>query len=141
MRSEDKEYLRLSILTDEIIEYDLEMFQIQDKIELINRYRPYFISFIVSLEKNKFKDIESLLDRWHIGQFISSDKFTDNEGILLNGILEISASPVNYLEKTLLIFTDRSIKSTEWDKIDKTYDIHNFVDTNNSDIEKILNDV
>ncbi len=140
LKREDREYFRLSILTDEIIEYDLEMFQIQDKIELINRYRPYFISFIISLEKNKFKNIESLSDRWHIGQFISSDKFTDSEGILLNGILEISASPVNYLEKTLLIFTDRSIKSTEWDKIDKTYDIHNFVDTNNSDIEKILND-
>ena len=43
------------------------MFSREDRTELVNKYRPYFTSFIVSLEDNSIQDIESLGVGWYEG--------------------------------------------------------------------------
>lgn len=137
--SEDTQYIRVSLLTDEVLEYDIEMFRREDRRELLNKYRPYFISFLVPLEDNRLSDIEFLRDGWHIGQFVNAEEFVTGEGVLLSGILETSASPVNYLDGRLLVFTNKAIKKSLLDKINNTYDPHKFAYTSSSDIEKVLN--
>ena len=62
------------------------------------------------------------------------------EGILLDGILETSASPVNYLKGKLLVFTNRAIKKSVLNKINSMYDPRKFGYTSSSDVENILND-
>lgn len=132
-----KQYVRVSLLTDEIIEYDLEMFRVENGSELLKKYRPYFANFIVPLEEN-INGIRSIADGWHIGRFIRSRKFS-NDGIILSGTLEASASPVNYLDGNLLIFTNKAIKKSILDKINSTYDPKRFILSKNSDVEAILN--
>ena len=113
----DRQYIRVSLLTEEIIEYDFEMFAKEDRTELLNKYRPYFVSFIVPLEDNSIQEIESLGVDWHEGRFLNigdavSEKGSFEEGILLRGMLENSASPVNYLEGRLLVFTNRAMNKS-----------------------------
>lgn len=60
------------------------------------------------------------------------------EGILLDGILETSASPVNYLKGKLLVFTNRAIKKSVLNKINSMYDPRKFGYTSSSDVENIL---
>ena len=62
--------VRVSLLTEKIMDYDLEMFSREDRTELLNKYRPYFTSFIVSLEDNSIQDIESLGVGWYEGRFL-----------------------------------------------------------------------
>ena len=137
---ENTQYVRISLLTDDMIKYDLEMFTIQSRTNLLHYYRPYFVSFIVPLEENKLRNIEVLGDDWHIGQFVNSEEMMQGEDILLNGILETSASPINCLNKSLLVFTNRAMKKDVLDTINDTYNPHNFAYTSSLDIETVLND-
>lgn len=132
--------VRVSLLTEKIIDYDLEMFSREDRTELVNKYRPYFTSFIVSLEDNSIQDIESLGVGWYEGRFLRQEEGVFEEGILLDGILETSASPVNYLKGKLLVFTNRAIKKSVLNKINSMYDPRKFGYTSSSDVENILND-
>lgn len=138
--SEDTQHVRISILTDEIIEYDLETFSIGDNLMSLNSYRPYFVSFVVELDRQTLKQINSLGDKWYMAQFVQSDRYVEDGTLLLDGILEMSASPVNYLDGRLLVFTNRAMKKDVLDKINSTYDPKRFSFTSNSKIEKILND-
>ena len=140
MHVEDMRFVRLSLLTEKIINYDLEMFEYDNRVELLSNYRPFFISFIVPFEDDKIKDIELLESDWHEGQFIHNKSEVPREdNILLNGILETSASPVNYLDGRLLVFTNKKMKKSVLEKINSTYDPRIFKCTCNSDVEKILN--
>lgn len=138
---EDAQFIRISLLTDEIIGYDFEMFGTENRIVRLNEYRPYFVSFIVPLEENRLGDIEVLGDGWHIGRFIGPKQMIANEGIVLNGILETSASPVNYLDRRLLVFTNSSLSKSVLNHINHTYDPYHFSCSKSFDIEKILNNV
>lgn len=140
MPLDDMQYVRITLLTEEMMNYDLEMFQMEDRIELLKKYRPYFASFIVSLQDNKIDDIKLLGRNWFLGQFFSVEEFVSDEGILLKGILETSASPINYLEGKLLVFTNRALQEDVLDQINDVYDPHNFTYTASLDIEKTLND-
>lgn len=55
-------YISISVLIEEIIGYDAEMFQVTDREELFHTYRPYFISFIVPLDQNEPSVIATLGD-------------------------------------------------------------------------------
>lgn len=140
MSPEDTQYTRISLLTDDMLAYDSEMFRIEDGTVLRDNYRPYFASFNVPLNDNR-NDIEAIGDGWRIGRLISPGESDTNEAVLLNGFLETSASPVNYLDdKKLLVFTDRTIDKSVLDRINSTYDPNNFMISDNKDIEQILND-
>ena len=140
MPPEDTQYVRVSLLTDDMLAYDSEMFGIEDGAVLRDNYKPYFASFIVPLNDNR-NDIEVIGDGWRIGRLISPRESDTNEAVLLNGFLETSASPVNYLDdKKLMVFTDRTIDKFVLDRINSTYDPNNFMISANKDIEKILND-
>ena len=134
------QYIRVSLLTEKIMDYDLEMFRREDRRELLSKYRPYFTSFIVSLENNRIQDIESLGVDWYKGQYLRPESKVSEEGILLDGILETSASPVNYLKGNLLVFTNRAINSSVLKKINSIYDPRKFEYTSSPDVERILND-
>jgi len=136
---EDTQYIRISLLTDEMIEYDLEMFRSENRIELLNKYRPYFTSFVTPLEDNSLSDIRFLGNSWYFGQFVNAEEPILNEGVLFKGILETSASPVNYLDKKLLVFTNKAIPESVLEIINNTYNPHNFILSSSLDIEKVLN--
>lgn len=135
----DIQYVRVSLLTDNIMNYDLEMFSREDRTELLNKYRPYFTSFIVPLEDNSIRDIELLGADWYEGRFLQKENTDSEEGILIRGILENSASPVNHLEGRLLVFTNKEMKQSVLDQINSMYDPRKFGYTSSSDIEDILN--
>lgn len=136
--AENTQYVRISLLSDRMLEYDSEMFEIRDKATILNKYRPYFVSFIVPLEDNSLHDIQGLGRKWHIGRFINSEELKADDGILLNGILETSASPVSYLKGKLLVFKNKAISASLLNQISSTYDPHSFAFKDNQDIENIL---
>ena len=55
-------YISISVLTDEMLRYDAEMFRVADRETLFHTYRPYFISFIVPLDQNDLSTIADLGD-------------------------------------------------------------------------------
>ncbi len=139
----DGQCVRVSLLSDQMLTYDGAMFETRDKAELLNKYKPYFASFIVPLEENSLHEIAGLGREWHIGQFISNEKSNENDeilpgAVLLNGILETSASPVSYLEGKLLVFRNKAISPSLLGRINRTYNPKNFTFTNSGDIESIL---
>lgn len=142
---DNKQDIRVSLLTRDIMEYDLEMFSVESKAKLLNEFRPYFISFIVPLEINNIENIESVSEGWYEGRFYRNDSFnldeTDSkqEHVILDGVLEISASPVNYLDGKLIVFTNNKIKKTVLDRINSIYDPKKFKCTDNKTVESFLN--
>ena len=134
------QYVRMSILSDEILSYDIETFRIEGREEILNRYRPYFVSFIVPIRENKLKNIYAVGENWHEAKFINNEETVVEEGILLQGTLETSASPINCIEGKLLVFQNKAMKKEVLDKINNTYDPYKFPKTDSKEIEKILND-
>lgn len=134
-------YISISVLTDEMLRYDAEMFRVADRETLFHTYRPYFISFIVPLDQNDLSTIADLGDNWFRAHFDgpAADSNDNRSYVELTGILETAASPVNYMKRRLLIFTDSSLPQSVLDIINKTYNPSLFVCTNSSDIETILN--
>lgn len=134
-------YISISVLTDEILRYDAEMFQVADRETLFYTYRPYFISFIVPLDQNDLSAIADLGDNWFRAHFDgpAADSTDNRSYVELTGILETAASPVNSINQKLLIFTDSSLPQYVLDKINSTYNPRLFVCTDSSDIETILN--
>lgn len=136
---ENTQHVRISILTDEIIEYDFEMLKGETLNKFSNGYRPYFVSFIVELKKENLEEIEKLGNDWCSGRYVKEEEHAGEAGIIVNGVLEMSASPVNYLDGRLLVFTDKELDQSVLDKINNTYNPRNFTFTSSSEVEKILN--
>lgn len=136
---DDTQYVRISLLTDEILEYDIEMFQSQNSANFSKKYRPYFLSFIASLEQKTLSDINLLGDSWYFGEITNQEENFTGEGTLLKGVLETSASPINYLDTNLLIFTNRTISVAILNKINTTYSLKDFETSNSSDVAEVLN--
>lgn len=135
---DDMRHVRISVLTDEIIEYDFEMFSAGDNIVGSRDYRPFFASFVVDMEKVKLEQVQRLGDGWHCARIVQSENEVEEGELVLKGILEISASPVNYLDDKVLVFTNRAMEQSVLDKINSTYDTSCFKCTDAADIEKIL---
>ena len=120
------QYVRMSILSDEILSYDIDTFRVEGREELLNRYRPYFVSFIVPIRENKLKNIYALEESWHEAKFINNEETVGEEGILLQGTGPVSVH--------------KAMKNEVLDKINNTYDPYKFPKTDSKEIEKILND-
>lgn len=141
--TENTQYVRISLLSDRALQYDAEMFSAEGRTDLLEKYRPYFISFVVPLEDNCLSDIIDLGQGWHRGNFIKSNDAGENEKgtcSLLTGILVTSASPVNYIEKRLLVFKRPDVPLDILDKINQAYDLQKFKVISNADVEATLQD-
>lgn len=136
-------YLHISILTDEIIDYDSQVFEMQDRAYLLYKYRPYFVSFAVPIEENNIEELNSLGENWWCANFSDSASGFQNieseENILLSVILETASSPVTYVKGQALIFKNQAISPKILDKINSTYDVSHIPCTPNDKIEKELN--
>lgn len=64
---ENVQHVRVSILTEQLIEYDIEMISTEPVTNFMNNYRPYFVSFIVPLEEGIIQAIETLGSDWYNG--------------------------------------------------------------------------
>lgn len=140
----EENYYSFSLVTEEVIDYDSEMLSIQNPEELLYKHRPYFISFLVSSRKNNNRILQSLGDSWFEGRFIEetimpAEYAFNEEAVLLDGLLEIAASPVNTIQRRALIFKNRSISPKILDRIKQTYNTQNISCVSNDIIEKILN--
>ena len=137
---DNTKYMRVSILTDAIIDYDLKMFKSERETDFLENYRPYFISFVVSLGKNKLDDLRVIGDSWCSAKFITGDKPIMDESVTIKGYLEMSASPISYLNGRLLVFKDKSIDASILKGINETYTLPNFQCMNDADINRVLNE-
>lgn len=134
----ETEYVRISLLSDEMLDYDAGVFEDRSNRPFLDEYRPYFASFIVPLDGKNWENVRSLGSGWHVGRFAGSEGTADAPGIFLDGILETSASPVCYLEKRLLVFRDRTVSQALLNQISSTYNPRNFAVKSSQEIEKIL---
>lgn len=139
LMSQDATHIRVSILSDEIIAYDSEMFGIEERYVRANNYRPYFVSFLVSFEDNNIEDIERLGNQWHVGKLVNKSDAGLEEGTILNGIFETSASPVSFVDGKQLLFTNKAMSKATLDKINKTYDLSLFSCASHADVQDVLN--
>lgn len=137
---DNTKYVRVSILTDAIIDYDCLMFKSERGTDFLENYRPYFISFVVSLNENKLNDLMVIGDSWCSATFIKSDEQIIDEGVRIKGYLEMSASPISYLNGRLLVFKDKSINASKLKEINDTYNLPNFQCMSDTDINRILNE-
>ncbi|MDD3252450.1 MAG: hypothetical protein PHV18_07815 [Lachnospiraceae bacterium] len=145
LNAENETYIRATLLSDEMISYDAEMLghAYNENNELLNKYRPYFVSFIIPYSQTSVTDLMLIENTWYKGIFqTAQSELENNETVIaLEGILETSASPINHLEGTMLVFKNKSLKQSELEKIneiDKTYKISTFT-TSNVIIENYLN--
>lgn len=137
---DNTKYMRVSILTDAIIDYDLKMFKSERGTDFLENYRPYFISFVVSLGKNKLDDLRVIGDSWCSAKFIKGDKPIMDESVTIKGYLEMSASPISYLNGRLLVFKDKSIDASILKGINETYNLPNFQCMSDANINRVLNE-
>ena len=137
---DNTKYMRVSILTDAIIDYDLKMFKSERGTDFLENYRPYFISFVVSLGTNKLDDFRVIGDSWCSAKFIKGDKPIMDESFTIKGYLEMSASPISYLNGRLLVFKDKSIDASILKRINETYNLPNFQCRSDADINRVLNE-
>lgn len=140
--AENKLYVRATLLSNEMILYDEEILATDnERNNLLYQYRPYFASFLIPVSQDLIKKLKQIENVWYKGRFLSTQselQSSENE-LVLDGILETSASPVNYLQGKLLIFKNKSLNQSEIIKINSTYKITIFSTTSNTSIENYLN--
>lgn len=132
-------YIRISILTDAIIDYDCKMFKSERGTGFLENYRPYFISFVVSLGKDELNDLRFIGESWCSAKFVKGDEPIMDESITIKGYLEMSASPISYLDGNLLVFKDKSIQESILKSINETYNLANFQCMSDDGIISVLN--
>ena len=62
------------------------------------------------------------------------------ESVTIKGYLEMSASPISYLNGRLLVFKDKSIDASILKRINETYNLPNFQCRSDADINRVLNE-
>lgn len=134
------QFARISLLTDEMLDYDSYLFEGEGGTHLANEYRPYFVDFIAPFAANRFDNIESLDEEWHYGRFIRPENPLQDERNVLYGTLETAASPVSYFEGRLLVFRDKKLRAPLLAEINRTYGTGSFRPMDNSEIESVLRD-
>lgn len=139
-------YNRVSIVTDSMLEYDLQYLVESDNYiasnnNLLKNYRPYFVDFLIDIEKN----IALEENRWYVAKFLNENIDTiiedDDEIVMYDGILELSASPVRYENGTLLFFTNRSVPQEILNKINDFCRDTIFQNSTDDVIQRILSDI
>lgn len=140
LSKDNNQYIRITLLTDDIITYDSSVFSNGKKsTNLLNEYRPYFVSFVVPIVNDNIDNVDSLGSDWYTGKFDISNNNLSEKTLVLNGILEMSASPINYIEGRLIIFKECTICKSKLDEIYKTYKASDFTCASNTNIESEVN--
>lgn len=126
----------ISILTEEMLKYDADSFSNENIID----YRPYFIKFCAyDVEANRLRERRG---NWYYAKFVDKNQGIEN-GIVIEGEVEYSASPIIYRRRRLFI-ENNALSKQEQDRINDTYDLSAHVkDTYAAGLEfnKILNGV
>lgn len=137
---ENNQCIQVSVINDDILQYDLENFNIEIRNDLLTDYRPYFVSFIIPDDsfRDVFSQIEFLGDRWYQGKFLPLYDSSEEEGTVFEGYLITSASPINYIKGRLLIFTNQTLSKPVLEKINNTYNTQKFISSNNNQVEQVL---
>ena len=138
-------FVRVSLLNQNMLDYDQNMFNLlssenEDHELARDIFRPYFLHFLIDVtkidEKSKaFISNSENLGRWFYGAI--TDK--DSDGYLMNGLLESSASPVEY-ESRHLIIKDRTLSSRILTGINYAYAVRAVAD-DDLDVDDYLNTV
>lgn len=120
-----KATLMISILTDKMLNYDSSILNEGKRYIQEKKYRPYFMFFVSSLEKDACEKYNERIGTWAVANF--SDNNENSNG--LSGYVEFAASPVRYspLERTLII-EDDELDPDIVEEINRTYIIPPILD-------------
>lgn len=145
-------FLRVSLLTQYMLDYDKNMFQLlsaenEDHVIARETFRPYFLHFLIDISKIDKKERIFISKSEHLGQWFKG-AFLPNEaiihdkidGYLMKGFLESSASPIHY-EKGCLIINDTSLGSADLDNINSIYEAYKITTQDDTTVNNELNDI
>lgn len=146
--SKSRSYIRLSIVSEKVLEYDNLIFGILSgenaplKEFVKEAYRPYFIEYYLDIRKlcktqKDFLSEEAFHGTWFKARFTTDKEQNSEDGISFDGVFASSASPVKYKRKKLLI-DDSRVDSDEINKIDATYQLSDDYCSDDYTIEKKL---
>ena len=115
--SYENSYIRAEIVTENILQYDLEnLLEVQNPQEgqthILQNYRPYMVSFLIEIPQI----VELPDETWYVAKFQNEQS---GETVIISeaeevyeGALEYSASPVQYEKGDLIIFKNKSTKTS-----------------------------
>lgn len=144
------EVVRLTIVSNQMLEYDSSFFEFMNSEYSIIRdyakenYRPYFVEFYVDVEKmderqkNFFRNQEKM-ESWFKAYFLSEGESKNEqvEGRVFEGAYAYSASPVVYKGRKLVI-TDEELDEDTLNKINVTYSLTGSYCSNDNDVKDLL---
>lgn len=118
-------FTEISILTPSMLEYDQQMFRLLDEGNFNDAYRPYFLHFLIDMDKVEEKAIKFItnlekLNQWYEGSF--RQDYNRDDVIELPGYMEKTASPVIYSGRRLKVI-DRLLSPKVVDDINATYSL------------------
>ena len=144
---EEMKTIEVSIITQSIMDYDRRMFS--NMMEFTNNilddsyyYRPYFLSFLISVDEVKennysmsFLRNEENLHQWFRAGF--SDLNSDKDVLEFSGWFQTAASPIIYKRKTLFV-EDKYLSPKVVEEINTLYDLGNNYCSADKKIENML---
>lgn len=144
---EEMKTIEVSIITQSIMDYDRRMFS--NMMEFTNNilddsyyYRPYFLSFLISVDEVKennysmsFLRNEENLHQWFRAGF--SDLNSDKDVLEFPGWFQTAASPIIYKRKTLFV-EDKYLSPKVVEEINTLYDLGNNYCSTDKKIENML---
>ncbi|MBZ9624382.1 hypothetical protein G9F71_016135 [Clostridium sp. FP2] len=113
--------IHISLINEDMLNYDADFFQREDKDAY---YRPYFYEFYAhssSIDKNALSFLMESQGKWMTGKFYSDEKPHNERGYTIPGDVFFSASPFKIAGKYLTI-TDKTVPVEVSTKYLSTYD-------------------
>lgn len=165
----DLEYIRVTALTETMLEYDNVVFKLMSEIDypapiiyegdisdedenknknennIVTFYRPYFYYFLIDVDKLNEKNMFFVQnreneERWYEAKLNPIDSDIDENRLSFVGYIEQSASPIVYKGKKLVIVKDISLTDDIIKRInDDIYKVPNIHVTNDQFVEQTLN--
>lgn len=140
-------YIRLSVLSEDCLQYDSSIFNIFDieneQFRQVIReiYRPYYIEYYIDISnlneaQRTFLFRDDINETWFSAHFIYGQEEAANGQILFNGVYAHSASPVVYKRRKLVI--DDPIHAADLNLINKTYTLPRAYFSTDDEIKKSL---
>ena len=140
----EEQDITISLVNSKMLDYDELLYS--DDEESFKNYKPYYASVVVNNSIDNIKKLRNIKSGWNIAKFVMGNKefFYEKleEYIEMEGILELSASPVNYISGKIIFFTNKAIPYEDLVKINNIYDSSRLeIAQNDENVQNVLENV